>query len=354
VVEEGEEPRRDGLCTKHVLVMDKLSGESVHNWGMARLKEMAEKLGYESAAALKNDMMTWTAAETQAKLGNPPDRLTMQRYLRALEWKDRLIVWAMCCWDFGVVAPAKWVCALFGWQPTVAYAGPRKHKTKVPNIYEVKDLLYEAYAHLLMKHGIVNGDPHAGNVMLLGDNKLGLIDWGQLRVLSADKVTHVERLLFAVGARDEEKTVDYMLKAGFQSELNNPWIINLVAQVWFGGMSDEAVVAPLGGFARWDENANRLDKFQRLFDEEGDIVLAARECLLLSVTCRSLGLRTIDSAREMMNFARAELAAISDESVLPPTTAEDGEPVPAWKGGVDVRGRTLPESVRPDLSKIII
>jgi aarF domain-containing kinase len=40
--------------------------------------------------------------------------------------------------------------------------------------------LLEVHADQLFKYGVLNGDPHPGNVLLMPDGRLGLIDFGQV------------------------------------------------------------------------------------------------------------------------------------------------------------------------------
>ena len=46
-----------------------------------------------------------------------------------------------------------------------------------------------AFAHQIFVDGCFNGDPHPGNVMLLPDGRLGLIDYGQVK-----KIDHATRM----------------------------------------------------------------------------------------------------------------------------------------------------------------
>ena len=54
------------------------------------------------------------------------------------------------------------------------------------------DLLVDVHGHQIFVDGAFNADPHPGNVLVLNDGRLGLIDYGQTRQLS-----DAERLAYA-------------------------------------------------------------------------------------------------------------------------------------------------------------
>eukprot|EP00959_Pyramimonas_sp_CCMP1952_P326512 6834711-Pyramimonas_sp.AAC.1 len=47
------------------------------------------------------------------------------------------------------------------------------------NLGKILELLMEVHAHEIFNDGIFNGDPHPGNILLMDDGRLGLIDYGQ-------------------------------------------------------------------------------------------------------------------------------------------------------------------------------
>lgn len=47
--------------------------------------------------------------------------------------------------------------------------------------FQIIELLHHVHAHEIFLNGEFNGDPHPGNIMLLNDGRIGLIDYGQVR-----------------------------------------------------------------------------------------------------------------------------------------------------------------------------
>ena len=77
--------------------------------------------------------------------------------------------------DFLANAP-RWVFNL-----TLGLATGRRleyRRTERPiNLARVLDVLMRVHAEEIFRHGIFNADPHPGNIMLLKDGRIGLIDY---------------------------------------------------------------------------------------------------------------------------------------------------------------------------------
>ncbi|KAL7450588.1 hypothetical protein ACHAWC_002490 [Mediolabrus comicus] len=83
--------------------------------------------------------------------------------------------------------------------------------------------------------GLFNGDPHPGNILLLGveDGKpqLGLIDYGQVKTLTKEERLLFCRLIVALADDDKEKIVEALTEAGYRSEKMDPDIMYTYARV---------------------------------------------------------------------------------------------------------------------------
>jgi predicted unusual protein kinase regulating ubiquinone biosynthesis (AarF/ABC1/UbiB family) len=65
--------------------------------------------------------------------------------------------------------------------------------------------LFEAYLDQILVEGFFHADPHPGNVLLLPDGRLGLIDVGMVARVAPQLREHLIRLLLAVGERRGEE-----------------------------------------------------------------------------------------------------------------------------------------------------
>jgi len=64
-------------------------------------------------------------------------------------------------------------------------------------IQEMLDFLLRVHAHEIFVDGYFNGDPHPGNILLLEDGRMGLIDYGQVIPHQKTKQPHHLTYLFA-------------------------------------------------------------------------------------------------------------------------------------------------------------
>ena len=78
--------------------------------------------------------------------------------------------------------------------------------------------LNEVHAHQIFVDGLYNSDPHAGNVLMMNDGRLGLIDYGGVAIMEEDKRTSFAKLLVAISDKNEEKTIKCCKDFGFESK----------------------------------------------------------------------------------------------------------------------------------------
>jgi ubiquinone biosynthesis protein len=69
----------------------------------------------------------------------------------------------------------------------------------------------DAILRMVFVAGVYHSDPHAGNVILLPDGRLGLIDFGQIGVLTSARRGEFLELLAAVVARRPDEAADVLL-----------------------------------------------------------------------------------------------------------------------------------------------
>lgn len=69
----------------------------------------------------------------------------------------------------------------------------------------------DAVLHMIFVEGVYHSDPHPGNVILLPDGRLGLVDFGQIGFLSSARRAEFLDLLSAVIARRPEEAAQVLL-----------------------------------------------------------------------------------------------------------------------------------------------
>ncbi|KAH8063787.1 hypothetical protein JL722_2976 [Aureococcus anophagefferens] len=71
------------------------------------------------------------------------------------------------------------------WLPDAGAADKAAPRAADVRLEELVDTLVEVHGHQLLSDGLVNLDPHPGNVLVLDGGRLGLIDYGQAAVFAA-------------------------------------------------------------------------------------------------------------------------------------------------------------------------
>lgn len=111
-------------------------------------------------------------------------------------------------------------------------------KAKLLNLYRKTqkyiDLLVDVQGYQVLSLGVFNGDPHPGNLLLLDDGKLGLIDYGQTKTISDTDRLGVARVVHAIGRGASDTVIaEAMRSLGFQTKLNDDAILAKYAALFF-------------------------------------------------------------------------------------------------------------------------
>lgn len=72
----------------------------------------------------------------------------------------------------------------------------------------------DAFLEMVLDHGFFHGDPHPGNVLILPDNVICLLDYGIVGRLDESLKTFLSDILFAIVNRNMDEVVSLLLFAG--------------------------------------------------------------------------------------------------------------------------------------------
>jgi aarF domain-containing kinase len=248
------------LCTKAVLVMDEVPRASKLTTALAQDMEFfAAMRGVSVEKLVKEEEALNAAALARGELRCGPSAAEMARVQREVHWLN----W----WRWATGRPAVRV--------------PLNHAALV-------DELLCVHGHEVLVDGAFNGDPHPGNLLVTRDEaaaggaRLALVDYGQVKVLSAAERLQVARLMVGLARADEHnaahrRAVAALLRdMGTRTARNDPDVMFEMARLFFD--RDDKLVTRGKNTQAFIEELNARDAA----DEVGqNFVLVARCSLML-------------------------------------------------------------------------
>lgn len=65
----------------------------------------------------------------------------------------------------------------------------------------------EAFLSQVILHGFFQADPHPGNILILNEDKIAFIDFGEVGTLTENRLVHLGELLLSISQRDIDKAI---------------------------------------------------------------------------------------------------------------------------------------------------
>lgn len=79
---------------------------------------------------------------------------------------------------------------------------------------EAAELITTVYMQMLFHHGLFHADPHPGNLMLMADGGLGILDFGMVGRIDNRLREQIEEMLMAIGNGDSGRLTQLIRRAG--------------------------------------------------------------------------------------------------------------------------------------------
>lgn len=149
------------------------------------------------------------------------------------------------------------------------------------------ELLAKVQASNIFYDGIFNGDQHPGNILLLNDGRLGLIDYGQMKTMTVPERIIYAKMIIALSRDDRKEVVRlYFDEMGTLTKRRDPHAAYLLATFW----SDRNTPDILGGhnIATFIDHCESLDPMVKMADR---YLMACRASVLLRGMGNAFGLQ---------------------------------------------------------------
>ncbi|KAL1520442.1 hypothetical protein AB1Y20_022024 [Prymnesium parvum] len=193
------------------------------------------------------------------------------------------------------------------------FATPKKYREK-HQLIEISSTIKQLctlLGHQVLIDGLFSSDPHPGNLLLLPDGRLGLIDFGQVKRLTKEQRLKVARTVVAVATDDEEAMLKIARASDLRTRNNDPKaLVQYVRLMWAGNVKEFAKVA----------------KADPVTQTDGELVMLRRAVVLVRALSAALSGSPVNMAAEWEPMARKLLAEAGGDD------ASDAEP------GIDVGG----------------
>ncbi len=226
----------DEICTQHVLAMEYLEGVSLSEAIQDEQDRLAKALGRKDGDELKSMLASKMRehfengggagsggmrmlGDKQMKLMNvlgPAATAVLRTYA---SMRDGMENTAIALLKFG----SKLRGGLGQTRNEVGLIedlAPKKKKVNV-NLGRVLKTLVHVHGIQMILSGTYNADPHPGNVMILPDGRLGLLDYGMVGRLSSKDRVNVAETIVALSDKDKAATAKLYRENGYKATYDN-------------------------------------------------------------------------------------------------------------------------------------
>ena len=198
------------LCTKQVLIMDEVPGKRLVDGIRDQFDAIARYNGTSVSDLEEKERENIASGSLKGRDAKQAAQYT-KRVNALLTFKHRLLLPIKLAYN---TSPLRLVTGPVSCQPP----------PKLINLGALLQTLIDVHAYEIFETGVFNGDPHPGNIMLMPDGRLGLIDYGQVKRIDINARRAYAKLILAVAEGDAaecHKIVQSEKPEGFGAKSHN-------------------------------------------------------------------------------------------------------------------------------------
>jgi aarF domain-containing kinase len=207
------------LCTRTMLVMEYIPGKKLIDGLRDQFRKVAERQGKTLEQMEDGQKRLIEEGKIQKK--------SVEQYSRQIKFYNLLTSIS----DFG--ANSLVFLNNYLLKPFTGKKMQYRYTPHLINMGEILDTLLKVHAHELFINGAFNGDPHPGNILLLPDGRLGLIDYGQVAHISPENRRTYAKLIIALNDDNKQEVVRIIRdEIGVKTKYSNSDILYRFAAFW--------------------------------------------------------------------------------------------------------------------------
>eukprot|EP00948_MAST-09A_sp_MAST-9A-sp1_P000592 g592.t1 len=214
---------RPKFCTKKVLTMDLLPGRKLVDGLREYINVIAAKEG-KTVEEFEAEQEAKIEKEGLPAIYEGPGELQVGLYRKYLRSYDLVVNTSIDIYNGYLIEPLKY----FGFSYLLDLNKLKLNHVKSvvpPNTPQIVNTLMQIHAVQLLRNGCFNADPHAGNFMLLPDDRIGLIDFGATKTLTRGERLTACLLFAALGRKDKQALKNLSVASGYKSKYGNDEVL---------------------------------------------------------------------------------------------------------------------------------
>eukprot|EP00808_Paulinella_micropora_P022499 g53492.t1 len=263
------------LCTKSVLTMEYLPGVKL----VDGVRNQYRRLAFEQGTTLE----AWEAERVeQVRLG-----LFQPKEAEADARRTRYLSYFLTFSDCVLSLNALRLC--WNMSPLRVVLGRARYQwSEVPlNLGELLNLLLHVHAYEIFQMGAFNGDPHPGNILLMPDGRLGLIDYGQVKHFSLKDRVRYAKLTIAL-AEDKKDEVARLLfnDFGVKTKYMNHEMAYRLCAFW-----NDRDTPDITGGRNLQAFLDYIQEQDPIIDANDELVMCSRVSMMMRGMANAFGLK---------------------------------------------------------------
>jgi aarF domain-containing kinase len=211
--------------SKHVLTMEFINGPKLVDGIRQNGREYAALKG-TTFEQLEKDMRKEWEEHGLPPVYKGPGSFSMNLYRSALMFKDMIVNTPTYLINKTLSLLYQTTCLSF-FNKQCTYS-----KSFIPlNSSFIMDVLLQAHGHQILIDGVFNADVHPGNFLMMDDGRIGMVDYGQVKVLSREQRLLLAKLVLALANNDQEGVIETYKETGYKSMYGKGEVMYQLARV---------------------------------------------------------------------------------------------------------------------------